>query len=181
LATRALGTAVHTLLEELGRLRAESDWETARASLSRIEPRIAAQVRALGIPAPQAAQLASEALTLAREAADDVDARWILSPHPDAASEVRWTGMAAGILTNIRVDRVFRAGETPESDGDSTWWIVDYKTSRADASALPQLRALFAPQLAAYAQVLRGLHGTGVSIRGALYYPRIRALDWWQL
>jgi ATP-dependent exoDNAse (exonuclease V) beta subunit len=181
LATRALGTAVHTLLEELGRLRAESDWETARASLSRIEPRIAAQVRALGIPAPQAAQLASEALTLAREAADDADARWILSPHPDAASEVRWTGMAAGILTNIRVDRVFRAGETPRSDGGSTWWIVDYKTSRADASALPQLRALFAPQLAAYAQVLRGLHGAGVSIRGALYYPRIRALDWWQL
>jgi len=43
------------------------------------------------------------------------------------------------------------------------------------------LRPLFAPQLEAYAKVLRNLHGADTQIRAGLYYPRELLLDWWQL
>jgi len=42
-------------------------------------------------------------------------------------------------------------------------------------------RPLFAPQLQAYAQILRNLHGPDATIRAGLYYPRMLLLDWWEL
>ena len=185
LVSRALGIAVHALLEELARLRATVDWQAARAALQQYQPRIAAQVRALGIAPQYARQIAADALQLALNASDDPNGQWILSPHADAASEVRWTGVIAGALTNVRVDRVFRAGLTPQSEGHAAWWVVDYKTAQADdlnpAAALARLRPLFAPQLEAYAQVLRSLHGEDAIIRAGLFYPRMSLLDWWEV
>ena len=185
LLSRALGAAVHALLEDLSRLRETAGWQTARAALQRHEPQIAAQVRASGIASLHAAQIAANALQLALNASLDPIAQWILSPHPGAASEVRWAGVVAGALTNVRVDRVFRAGLVPKSEGQDAWWIVDYKTAHPGhldpAAALPQLRPLFAPQLEAYAQVLRNLHGADHVIRAGLYYPRMSLLDWWEI
>jgi ATP-dependent exoDNAse (exonuclease V) beta subunit len=166
-------------------IRATAAWPSARAALHKFEPRIAAQIRASGIAPQQAAQIAADALKLALNASHDPIGDWVLSPHPEAGSEVRWTGVAAGKLTNVRVDRVFRAGLTPRTEGQNSWWIIDYKTDHADnldpAAALPQLRPLFAPQLEAYAKVLRNLHGADTQIRAGLYYPRELLLDWWQL
>jgi ATP-dependent exoDNAse (exonuclease V) beta subunit len=185
LLSRALGTAVHALLEELARRRASSDWDAARAALQRIEPRIAARARATGLDPAQAAQLAAQALELALKASNDPVGQWILSPHADAASEVSWAGVVAGSLRTVRVDRVFRAGLDPLSEGENVWWIVDYKTAHADdldpAAALPELRKLFAPQIEAYAHILRNLHGQDAPIRAGLYYPRMFLLDWWEL
>jgi ATP-dependent exoDNAse (exonuclease V) beta subunit len=181
--SRALGIAVHALFEELARQRATADWPTARAALQRFSPRIAAQIRALGVDPLQSTALAAQALQLALQASNDPTAQWILSPHPDAASEVRWAGVVSGALTNVRVDRIFRAGLTPTTEGQNAWWIVDYKTAHADtedpAAALPALRRLFAPQLEAYATVLRNLHGQDTILRAALYYPHMLQLDWW--
>ena len=65
------------------------------------------------------------------------------------------------------------------------WWIVDYKTAHADSAdpalTLPALRPLFAPQIEAYARVLRNLHGADAVVRAGLYYPRMLLLDWWEL
>ena len=180
-----LGTSVHSFLEELSRLRATLDWDAARAALPQCEPRIAAQVRASGFDPALASQIAAQALQLALKAANDPQAQWILSPHADAGSEVRWAGVVAGRLTTVRVDRVFRAGLDPLSEGQEAWWVVDYKTAYADnvdaAAALTQLRSLFAPQLEAYAHVLRNLHGQDAVLRAALYYPRMMLLDWWEV
>jgi ATP-dependent exoDNAse (exonuclease V) beta subunit len=185
LVSRALGTAVHALLEELARLRTSTNWPAARTALEQFQPRIAAQVRALGIAPSQAAQLAADALQLALNASHDPIGQWILSPHPDAASEVGWTGIISGALTGVRVDRVLRAGLVPQSEGRAAWWVIDYKTAPADdldpAAALARLRPLFAPQLEAYAQVLRNLHGEEAVVRAGLYYPRMAMLDWWDV
>ncbi len=166
--SRAFGAAVHALLEELTRLRAAYEWEPARKALRLLVPRIAAQ-----------------ALESALSASKDPVGQWILSPHADAESEVRWAGVVAGSLSTVRVDRVFRAGPTPQSESEDCWWIVDYKTAHADnadpATVLPELRTIFAPQLEAYATFLRNLHGTDSPIRAGLYYPRMLALDWWAL
>jgi ATP-dependent helicase/nuclease subunit A len=185
LLSRALGTAVHALLEELARLRANADWQAARAALHEFQPRIASQARALGIALPQATQIANDALQIALDASNDPMGQWILSPHLEAAAEIRWTGVVDGALTNVRVDRIFRAGLTPQSEGQEAWWVIDYKTADTNdtdpTAALARLRPLFAPQLEAYARVLRNLHGADAVIRAGLYYPRMSLLDWWEI
>jgi ATP-dependent exoDNAse (exonuclease V) beta subunit len=124
-------------------------------------------------------------MSQALNASRDPNGQWILSPHPQAQSEARWAGVVAGGLRTVQVDRVFRAGLDPLSEGEQVWWIVDYKTAHADnlapAAALPELRRIFAPQLMTYAQVLRNLHGQDAVIRAGLYYPRMLLLDWWEL
>lgn len=183
--SRALGDAVHSLLEKIAGLRASMDWDAVRAELQRLEPGIAAEVRALGLNPAQAGDVAARAMRHALDATTDPIGAWILSPHPQAASEVRWTGLAGGDLRTVRVDRVFQAGSAPQSQGDTHWWIVDYKTGHpeglAPGVALPELRRLFKPQLEVYAGVLRKLHPDGKLIRAALYYPLMRALDWWEI
>jgi ATP-dependent exoDNAse (exonuclease V) beta subunit len=183
--SRALGTAVHTLLEELALLRTRLDWEAARSSLRPFEPRTAAQVRAIGVNQTQSSQIASEALQLALKASHDPIGSWILSPHSGAASEASWAGVVANQLHLVRVDRVFQAGPTPGAKGEDCWWIIDYKTTYAGnldpAEALPRLRELFAPQLEAYAGILRNLHGGDAQLIAGLYYPRMALLDWWEI
>ncbi len=185
LLSRALGTAVHTLLETLARLRKSNDWDAARASIKQYQPRIAAQVRAAGVDPTKAAAIAFEALRITIDASNDPIGNWILSPHIEDASEVRWTGVVAGSLRTVQVDRVFRASPTPLSTGNEAWWIIDYKTTHADApdpvAALLQLRTTFAPQLLAYAEVLRKLHGTSAPVRAGLYYPRMLLFDYWEI
>jgi ATP-dependent exoDNAse (exonuclease V) beta subunit len=185
LLSRALGTAVHTLLEELARLRTRLEWEAARSALLQFEPGVAAQVRAVGLDTPLAARVAAEACQLALQASLDPVGSWILSPHAGAASEAGWTGVVGGGLRSVQVDRVFQAGPSPCTEGDDCWWIVDYKTAHADnidpAQALPEFRQLFAPQIEAYSEIMRKLHGGETSIIAGLYYPRMLLLDWWKL
>jgi ATP-dependent exoDNAse (exonuclease V) beta subunit len=96
---------------------------------------------------------------------------------------LRWSGVLHGALRTVQVDRIFRAGAEPFAAGDNVWWIVDYKTAHADSenteAAIKALRAGFAPQLGVYAEALRSLKGAEIEIRAALYYPRMKALDWW--
>jgi ATP-dependent helicase/nuclease subunit A len=185
LPSRALGIAVHTLLEEIARLRASSEWEAVRAALPRLSTRVSAQIRAAGIDRSEAARIASQAVEVALQATHDPAGAWILSPHAAVQSEARWTGLAGGALRTVQVDRLFRAGLEPHAQGDNIWWIVDYKTAQEGGpyrqDALPELRKIFAPQLAAYAQVLRNLHGADAPIRAGLYYPRMLAFDWWEI
>ena len=93
--------------------------------------------------------------------------------------------MIGGVLRSIRVDRVFRAGSEPFEEGQSACWIIDYKTAHSDAldpaTAVLVLRGLFAPQLEAYAQVLRNLRWPDYPIRAGLYYPRLLLFDWWKI
>lgn len=185
LLSRALGIAVHTLLQELAQLRLTHKWESARSALAKRGPRIASEVRAFGIERGQADRVAEQALEIALRATRDPAGEWILSPHPEAVSEARWSGVAAGAVHSVQVDRVFRAGAEPLSAGDEIWWIVDFKTAHADGvdpqKALPELRDLFAPQLEAYARMLRGLHGADVRVCAGLYYPRMGQFDWWPI
>jgi len=185
LLSRALGTVVHTLLEDLSKLRKSSNWEQAHTALKQLQPRIAAQIRATGVDPSKSAAIAAEAFRLVFDATNDPTGNWILSPHPEDSSEVRWTGVVAGNLRTVQVDRLFRAGLTPLSNGDEAWWIIDYKTAHADdldpANALPDLRKLFAPQLETYAAVLANLKGKETPIRAGLYYPRMLLFDWWEI
>jgi ATP-dependent exoDNAse (exonuclease V) beta subunit len=189
LLSRALGKAVHALLQQFAQLLVSQTRETALATLTRQQPRIAAIIRAAGVEHATASRIAAQALQIVLQAAGDPLAQWILAPHADAASEARWTGVVAGSLRTVQVDRVFRAGPAPQmiaaSPSEETWWIIDYKTAHEDSldavSALPELRRQFAPQIEAYAAVLRNLRGAEIRLCGGLYYPRMALFDWWQM
>ena len=96
LESRALGTAVHSLLEEMAKQRISSDWRQIRANLAQFEGRIAAQMRGVGVDPRQAGRLAAEAVRLALDASHDPSGQWILSPRREAASEARWAGVVGG-------------------------------------------------------------------------------------
>jgi ATP-dependent exoDNAse (exonuclease V) beta subunit len=184
LLSRALGNAVHWLLERLAYLRAAQEWVSAIAALPLLEPVIIAQIRAAGFSASEAASVSARAIKLAQDAGNDPVGQWILSPHAEAASEAGWAGIVDGSLHQVRVDRVFRAGPSPMMEGNDTWWVIDFKTAHADevdlASALPVLRAGFARQLETYSAILRNLEGATANLRAGLYYPRMSVLDWWE-
>jgi ATP-dependent exoDNAse (exonuclease V) beta subunit len=185
LHSRALGTAVHKLLEEVARLRTTLDWDNTAKALAELLPRIVSQVRGAGVPPPQAASIAAQAFDYAMKASQDPNGRWILSPHAEAASEAGWAGVLAGDLRLVRVDRFFRAGPAPLIEGDDTWWVIDFKTAHIDnfdpVVALPQFRVIFARQLEAYAAVLRNLHAADAPLRAGIYYPRMSLFDWWEI
>jgi ATP-dependent helicase/nuclease subunit A len=185
LRSRAIGVAVHTLLEEIARLRKSLDWDAVRSALPRFTAGIVAQIRSAGVDPSEAARMAARTVEIVLQCTHEPNGAWILSPHTDAQSEVRWAGLVAGRLHTVQVDRIFRAGEVPQSEGDHVWWIVDYKTAHAEVLsphfALPKLREEFAPQLEAYAEFLRNLHGADAPVRAGLYYPRLSAFDWWEI
>ncbi len=185
LMSRALGIAVHGLLQELARLRLTYSWGAARTALARMELRILSEVRGAGIDYGHAARIAAQALEIALRASQDPTGQWILSPHAQAASEARWAGVVGDTVHAVQVDRVFRAGAQPRSEGDEAWWIIDYKTAHADGldpqKALPDLRELFAPQVETYAGILRNLHCAEARICAGLYYPRMGQFDWWEM
>lgn len=184
--SRALGIAIHSFMEVIARHRAAGlPVRESRLALQAFLSRVAARIRGIGMNRTAAEDLASQALVLAYRATQDPIGDWTLSPHADAGSETRWTGIVDQSIHTVQVDRIFRAGATPQAEGTSVWWIIDYKSAHPDAlnpaEALPRLRPLFAPQLEIYAEVLRGLHGRDIPIRAGLYYPRLLAFDWWEL
>ncbi len=185
IASRTLGTAVHKLLEESARLRQTLDWPAARSALPQALPAVKSRIRSTGLTQGEADSIAARALKIALEATYDPQGQWILSPHADAASEASWAGIVASELRAVRIDRIFRAGLEPLTDNDEAWWIIDYKTAHTenlDASvARSTLRSLFAPQLGAYAAILRNLPDANRPIRAGLYYPRMSLLDWWEI
>lgn len=184
LSARAFGIAVHTLLDRAARLLMEEpDYRLVQQSLSRWIVATAHLLRQQGIPNTQARSLANDVIATIRDVLDDETGRWILSPHPEAASEAAWSGSSNGVLRNLRADRVFRAGVNPSDTGDDIYWIVDFKTASHGPSGLEDFLAdekrQYSAQLEAYAEALRMLKGPTIRIKLALYYPVLRRLvDW---
>jgi ATP-dependent exoDNAse (exonuclease V) beta subunit len=206
--SRLLGTAIHALMEQSSRLRHSMEPDEAAQALADSLPAITARLRGAGLPRATAERLAKEALSVARQASIHPVGAWILTPHPEAGTESRWTGLIEtlehGRPWNLRPDRVFFAPalqtlenpgpETQPGENQSSWWIIDYKTSHAagadlnDASARQNFLSghpdQHREQLTAYAQVLRGLRNLPQAgtprIRTGIFYPRLHILDFWE-
>lgn len=187
LESRALGTAIHALLEQLSRLRSTMSAEESAQAVAEHLPGVVAQMRSQGMTRAEAQRLAGEALEAARRSSLHPAGRWILSPHDEALAEARWTGAVGPAVAgsgrqdirSLRADRVFLTAEAPpvaeemadvrnEPGSEPAWWIVDYKTSHAGGVDLSHAAARLAfleahrgqhsGQLEMYARVLRALH-----------------------
>jgi ATP-dependent exoDNAse (exonuclease V) beta subunit len=168
---RHVGTVVHRALQRIAQ-DGFANWSAAHVRGMR--SLFARDLLALGVPASvldAALDRVVGALTLTL---DDQRARWILSPHSDAASELRLTGVIDGAIVNLAVDRTF-------VDAHGTRWIVDYKTGVHEGGSveafLDREQERYRAQLERYARVLHNLDGRPV--RMALYFPLLQAWREW--
>jgi hypothetical protein len=165
--SRHIGTVVHAGLEAFATAaalpsgaRIQADRNTYRQQLLRH-----------GVPErdlPRATDVVVEALT---RTVEDERGRWIFAPeHREAHSELALTGIAAGRLTGVVIDRSF-------VDQDGTRWVIDFKTSRHEGGGLEtfleQEMDRYRPQLETYVALARGL-GTN-AVRAGLYFPLLGA------
>jgi ATP-dependent exoDNAse (exonuclease V) beta subunit len=183
-AARAFGNVVHRYLQVLAtRLATGLSADDLLAELPTWPGRLEASFRGEGLPPVLAKRDAAQALRALDNIFTDPIGRWLLAPHPDAASE-RDLHSPTGTL---RVDRTFRAAETPLTPGDNTIWIVDFKTTEQGARSDEAFRAAelakYAAQLEAYATLRRDLEPNGpdgtATIHLGLYYPLIPRLIHW--
>ncbi len=175
--SRLVGSVVHTLLERLGPGLASIETDQLHA-------RVTSLLRAAALTGEALKSVSNAVTKMLLDCARDPVCKWILAPHADAQSEASWTGFIAGEsrIRTLRADRVFRAGPEPLRDGSEFLWVVDYKTSGREPSGalfLAAERAIYGPQLHAYARALRALHGADTPLRLGLYYPAVTALDYW--
>lgn len=183
--SRVRGVAVHTLLEKLSELRASCTWDGVRAALSAEKPQLVAQILASGFDRVAANRMAEDAIDVAVTVSHDPTGQWVLDPHAEAQSEVRWTGVLNGEICTVQADRVFRAGNAPLQPGTDSWWIVDYKSAavkNGDPDAtLASLRSVFLPQVEAYGRMFRQIHDENIKLYAGIYYPKWQKLDFWEL
>jgi ATP-dependent exoDNAse (exonuclease V) beta subunit len=129
------------------------------------------QLRREGVPERERAQATDLVLAaLARTVADE-RGRWILGAgHREAHSELALTGVTAGRLRSVVIDRCF-------VDDTGTRWVIDYKTSRHEGGGLESFLAQemqrYQGQLSGYVALARALGPQPV--RAALYFPLLGA------
>ncbi len=176
LATRAFGTVVHALMEDLSRIPDTHEVESWRV-------RALALLRATGLPRAQAESTSRDVVRALQAVLRDPVGRWIVGARAGARNEVAWSTWEESAVRTLRGDRIFRAGAEPESLDETHLWIVDYKTAQHGASGLEAFLASekekYAPQLESYANVLRKLPGNDLPLRLALYFPLLSRLVWW--
>jgi ATP-dependent helicase/nuclease subunit A len=164
---RHIGTVVHALLARVADAPALPSGEQLEAQRDAVQR----QLRREGVPEGERAAATDLVLAaLARTVADE-RGRWILGAgHREAHSELALTGVTAGRLRSVVIDRCF-------VDDTGTRWVIDYKTSRHEGggleSFLDQEMQRYQGQLSGYVALARALGPQPV--RAALYFPLLGA------
>ena len=160
---RHIGTVVHAALQAFAEAPQlpSSGWIEARRDVYR------EQLRRHGVPGAELAQAAARVVEALTRTVEDDRGRWILSgAHREARSELALTGLAAGRLTQVIIDRCFL-----DAQGDR--WVIDFKTSVHEGGGLEEFIeqevGRYREQLTTYAALARGL-GSG-PVRAGLYFP----------
>jgi ATP-dependent exoDNAse (exonuclease V) beta subunit len=164
---RDIGTVVHAWLARL----ALAPQLPPAAAVEQESVAVHAQLERLGVPRREQARAAEVILAALRQTLGDERGRWILSgSHREAYSEWELSGVSAGRLRNVKIDRSF-------VDESGTRWVIDYKTSAHEGGDLEGFLAQeierYRPQLEGYVTLARSLGPERV--RAALYFPLLGA------
>ncbi|MGC2401274.1 MAG: UvrD-helicase domain-containing protein, partial [Acidobacteriaceae bacterium] len=95
LATRAFGTAVHALLEDVARLPGIDGDAIPQALVKEVggwRPRALAMLRSAGLPRAEAESQAADVVRTLQSVLQDANGRWILGARAEAQSEASWSG-----------------------------------------------------------------------------------------
>ena len=178
-AARSFGNAMHAFLEQLThRIASGAEPDSLLDELPSWSPRIAAVLRASGLPAELVTRFSANIVRGLSNTLRSEEGRWLLAQHPGASTESAFSAsLPSESRASIRLDRTFLAGSAPGSSGDTHLWIVDYKTGTHGPEGLETFlhaeEVKYRPQLEVYgAQLGEG----GRPIRLALFYPLLPAL-----
>ena len=164
---RHIGTIVHGWLARLTqepRLPSPPAIEAERSALL-------ARLRRAGVPEHEQARALELILAAVRRTLADERGRWILGArHAQAHSEWQLSGVSAGRLRNVVIDRSF-------VDEHGARWVIDFKTSTHEGADLEgflqQEMQRYRAQLEDYVGLARALGPEPV--RAALYFPLLGA------
>ena len=164
---RHVGTVVHAFLARL----ADSAPLPTPEALEGAREAVARQLERAGVPEREQDEATRQVLAVLARTVADERGRWLLGAgHREASSELALTGLAAGRLRSVVIDRCF-------VDESGTRWVVDYKTSRHEGGGLESFLAeeleRYRGQLSTYAALAQQLGPEPV--RAALYFPLLRA------
>jgi len=167
---RHVGTVVHRELERLS----QAVLQPAHWTADRRRMQFAAELAELGVPERYRAEASQRAADAVAATLNDERGRWILGlagTHREAYSELALSGVIAGAVRNVVIDRSFL-------DTDGTRWIVDFKTSLHAGGGLESFLdsevERYRPQLQQYAKLMHGFRPEQ-PIRAALYFPLLKA------
>jgi len=160
--SRHIGTVVHAGLEAFANATLPS-----RASIQAAKDTYRHQLLRHGVPERDLARATDVVVEALTRTVEDERGRWIFAPeHREARSELALTGLAAGRLTGVVIDRSF-------VDSAGTRWVIDFKTSRHEGGGLEtfleQEMDRYRPQLETYVALARGLGPN--CVRAGLYFP----------
>jgi ATP-dependent exoDNAse (exonuclease V) beta subunit len=160
---RHVGTVVHAALQRYSQMASLPTPQEIHAEQERYRRELARH----GVSAQDLQGATERVVEALRRTCLDERGRWILSnTHREAVSELPLTGIAAGRLQSIIIDRSF-------VDAEGTRWVIDYKTSShagADIDTFVQNELeRYRPQLTSHSQLARALGPEPV--RAALYLP----------
>jgi ATP-dependent helicase/nuclease subunit A len=179
---RALGNTVHAFMETLSkRLGDEVQVDALLREVAGWVSRIAAILRSEGLSQASAKKQTLRVQSALRSVLQDPEGLWVLGKHEEASSEYALTAWGDR-RSSVRLDRVFRAGETPLAAGSDCLWIVDYKTTTHGHGGVEEFlaeeRMKYTPQMQTYARMMQSEVDRG-RLRVGLYYPMLPKLVWW--
>jgi len=169
---RHVGTVVHDMLSRIGEegLRV---WSAAR--LVSMDTVLRNTLAHKGVPIAEIDSAAKSVQQALRNTIADERGRWVLDEgHRDAHCELALSGVYAGRIVNVVLDRTF-------IDSEGVRWIIDYKTSAHQGGEietfLDRESERYRDQLEKYARLMSGLEAR--STRVALYFPLLGAWREW--
>ncbi len=189
---RAVGNAIHAFVERLAgevQTAALAGQATDAAALQLLaklptwSPAVRAILRSGGLAPSESLRATKTVMRALSNLLNTAEGRWILSPHLAAESEGAWRTMEDTGVRRIRLDRSFFAGPLPQAPGDSTLWIVDFKTSDREPllqeAFLQKDVELYRAQLEGYGRLRLRALPPGTPVRLALVYPLMQQLVFW--
>jgi ATP-dependent helicase/nuclease subunit A len=164
---RHIGTVVHGWLARLAQAPRLPELPAIDAQGAAVRERL----RRAGVPEREQERALELILEAIRRTLCDERGRWILDGgHREAHSEWQLSGVSAGRLRNVVIDRSF-------VDESGARWVIDYKTSIHEGADLEgfleQEVQRYRAQLEGYVGLARSLGAEPV--RAALYFPLLGA------
>lgn len=172
---RHIGSVVHVWLQRIAE-DGLANW--GRERIVSVLPSIERELAWRGVAAAALPAAASRVVDALANTLADSRGRWVLHAHADARAEWRLSGLQAGKLVNIAIDRTFLE--------DGVRWIIDFKTGSHDGANveafLDSEQQRYAAQLETYATILSAMQlAPEVStIRLGLYFPMLKGWREWQ-
>ena len=171
---RHVGNVVHRWLQKIAEDKMHS-WDNVR--IQEMRKQFAQNLVASGMSGDdQALVYAVERIALAlTNAISDERGRWILGVQQFAQNELKISGIVNNKVMNWIIDRTF-------CDANGIRWIIDYKTSSHEGSALADFldreKMRYQHQLEHYAELMRQID-TRHTIKLGIYFPLMRGWREW--